>query len=115
MIPRLNLAVAAAAVCLAMAGAGFAQAPSDVLPDGPGKDVVVRVCTSCHEASQITYKPRTPEGWEYMIGRMMDAGAELTGEEQAAVQAYLVKNFGVTDAPAPGPAPAGGAAGPSGR
>ena len=51
---RPNLAlVATAALCLGTAGAVSAQGPNDVLPDGPGKDVVVRVCTGCHEAAQI--------------------------------------------------------------
>jgi hypothetical protein len=75
--------------------------------------VVVRACTSCHEASQITYKSRTPEAWEYVIGKMMDGGAELTAEEQDAVYAYLVKNFGPK--PAAADAPAGGGQGPRGR
>jgi cytochrome c5 len=104
MTPRLTMALAAALVLVA-AGAAVAQGPNDVLPDGPGKDVVVRVCTGCHEASQIAEKPRTPQDWEYVIGKMIDGGAELTAEEQDAVYAYLVKAF-PKPAPAPVPAPA---------
>lgn len=103
----------AAALCLGAAGAVFAQGPNDALPDGPGKDVVVRACTSCHEAFQITEKPRTPDAWEYVIGKMIDGGAELTPEEQDAVYAYLVKNFSAK--PATAPAPASGDKAPSGR
>jgi len=107
---RPNLAlVATAALCLGTAGAVSAQGPNDVLPDGPGKDVVVRVCTGCHEAAQIAEKPRTPEDWEYVIGKMIDGGAELTAPEQDAVYAYLVKAFPkapAAAAPAPtAPAP----------
>ena len=113
MTPRKHLAAAgaAAALCLGLAGAVLAEGPNDALPDGPGKDVVVRVCTSCHEASQITYKTRTPQDWEFVIGKMIDGGAELTGEEQDAVYAYLVKNFPAK----PADAPAGDAKTPPGR
>ena len=92
--PRLRLASAALALCLGAAGSGLAADPNEVLPDGPGKDVVVHVCTGCHEASQLTYKRRSSEDWDYMIGKMIDGGAELTAQEQDTVHAYLVKNFG---------------------
>jgi hypothetical protein len=91
---------AASALALA-AGAAFAQPAPDGLPDGPGKDVVVRVCTSCHDASTL-FQTRSPEAWQDMIGKMMNIGAELSADEQAAVYAYLVKNF---SAPPAAPAP----------
>jgi competence protein ComEA len=99
MAHRLHLAAAAAALSLALATAVLAQAPGDGLPDGPGKDVLLRACTACHEVSTVIGQPRTPEGWEAMIGSMINNGAELTGDEQAALQAYLVKNYGVKPPP----------------
>ena len=89
------IAALAAALILGAAGAVFAQAPGDGLPDGPGKAPLLRECTGCHDISTVTGAPRTAQGWETVIGSMMTNGAELTGEEQAAVQAYLVKNYGV--------------------
>jgi len=97
------LALAAAALVLGAAGRVGAQDPSQDLPDGPGRDLVVRACTSCHDASQITYKRRTPEDWDYVITKMMQGGAELTAQEQDAVLAYLVKTLGVAAAAAPAP------------
>ena len=104
---RLRLAGAAVVLCFGTAGAGLAADPNDLLPDSPGKDVVVRVCTSCHEAAEITYKRRTSQDWDYMIGKMIDGGAELTAAEQDTVHTYLVKNFG--------PKPTDDAKTPSGR
>jgi len=101
---RLPAAFAAAALALAAATAVLAQAPGDGLPDGPGKDLLLRACTSCHDLSPVTGTPRTPQGWERVIGSMMNNGAELTSDEQAQVQAYLVKNYGVKPDPGP-PAP----------
>jgi hypothetical protein len=111
----------AAAFVLATAGAVLAQAPAaapppDGLPDGPGKDVVARVCTACHEASTFTGRARTPQDWEFVIGRMIDGGAEMTGDEQEAVYAYLVKNYGKpAETPPPGAAPPGSVKTPPGR
>src|SRR5258707_9555008 len=93
MSPRTRFAAAAAALCLGWVGPVLAQAPEDPLPPGPGKDVVVRVCTSCHEASQFAFARYTPEEWDKEINKMASAGADMTAEEQVAIQAYLVKNF----------------------
>lgn len=89
---RLPLAAAVAAVCLA--GPVLAQPPADdPLPEAPGKDAVVRVCTACHDATQFAYARHTPEEWDMEITKMQSAGAEMTPEDQLAVSAYLSKNF----------------------
>jgi hypothetical protein len=106
MTARPLIAAAAAALLLGLAPSALAEDPNDVLPDGPGKDVVVRACTGCHEAFQISEKPRTPIAWELVIGKMIDGGAELTPEEQDTVYAYVVKHFGkpaAADEPPPAP------------
>lgn len=105
---RRYLAAAVAALALGvttavLAQAHIAQVPGDGLPEGPGKAELLRACASCHDLSTVTGTPRTPQGWETVIGAMMNNGAELTGDEQAAVQAYLVKNYGVKADAAPGP------------
>lgn len=108
MNPWISMAAAAAALCLGLGGPVLAQGSDDPLPDGPGKDVVVRVCTSCHDASQFAYARHTADEWDGEISKMLSAGAEMTAEEQVAVSAYLAKNFNSDPAPAsnPGPAPA---------
>lgn len=86
--------VAALSLALALAAPVLAQPTAvDPLPDGPGKDAVVRVCTACHEAAQFAYARHTPEEWDNEITRMQGAGAEMTPEDQAAVSAYLSRNF----------------------
>jgi|SRR5579859_1097848 len=104
---RLQLTVTAATLWLVTAATALAQGSNDVLPDGPGKDVIVRACTMCHDASQIVYRPRTPDDWTDLIGSMMDRGAQLTPQEQDSVFAYLVKNFGKTPQASPAPAAKG--------
>ncbi|HEY2358790.1 MAG TPA: cytochrome c [Phenylobacterium sp.] len=98
---QIPLAAATAALCLALSGPASAQPPEGLLPDSPGKDVVVRVCTSCHEAAQFAYAHHTPDEWDNEISKMLSAGAEMTAEEQVAISAYLSKNFGPKPQPAP--------------
>ena len=101
---RLPAYVTAGALVAVFGLSGAVLARSgDVLPDGPGKDVVVRVCTGCHEASPITRKRRNSEDWDYVISKMIDGGAELTSQEQDVVHAYLVANLGLPVVPGPAP------------
>jgi cytochrome c5 len=110
MNARILMAAAAAALCLGVVGPVLAQAPEDLLPAGPGKDVVVRVCTACHEAAQFAYARHTPEEWDNEIAKMQSAGAEMTAEEQLAISAYLAKNL-----PTPAPAAPSDPKAPPGR
>lgn len=88
---RLRIAGAAAALALCAVGPVLAQAPDDPLPPGPGKDVVMRVCTACHEAGQFAYARMTPQEWDSEIAKMQSAGAYMTTDEQLAISAYLAK------------------------
>ena len=97
-------AAAATALLLGLAPTALAADPNDALPDGPGKAELIGACTVCHDATTISGQARTPQGWENVIGQMINDGAELTSEQQALVYAYVVKNFGVKpDAAPPGP------------
>lgn len=103
-------AAAATALCLGAVGPVLAQAPDDPLPAGPGKDVVVRVCTACHDATQFAYARLTPDEWDSEVTKMQAAGAEMTAEEEVAITAYLAKNL-----PKPAPAAPTDTTAPSGR
>jgi hypothetical protein len=109
MNASIRIAAAAAALGLGLVGPVLAQAPDDPLPAGPGKDVVLRVCTVCHEAAQFAYARYTPAGWDSEIAKMQSAGAEMTADEQLAIAAYLARYLAPT-APAASGASQGGAA-----
>jgi competence protein ComEA len=64
------------------------------LPDGPGKEVVLKLCRDCHDLDTVTMENRTKEGWQKTIAKMGDRGAEGTDEQFEAVVTYLTKNFG---------------------
>ncbi len=96
-------------VCLcALVSACFAFAGAEDLrrlPDVPGKDTVVRVCTSCHGPGNFTKKRLNRDDWDDQVADMVERGAKATPEELAAVVNYLSANFGpdakvnVNDAP----------------
>jgi glucose dehydrogenase len=69
-----------------------AQGPP--LPAGPGRDVVVRMCTNCHGTAVFSKMRMAREGWEDEVASMVDKGAVGTKEEIRGVVDYMVKNFG---------------------
>lgn len=73
------------------------------LPDGPGKDVVLKICQDCHDLDTVTMDNRTRDGWKKTVDKMGERGAEGTDEQFEAVVNYLTKYFGrinVNKAPA---------------
>jgi DNA uptake protein ComE-like DNA-binding protein len=75
---------------LTCARIGYAQ---DTLPEGPGKEQVLRLCSTCHEAAKATSVKLTREGWIETIDRMKAFGAAGGDDEFAAVLEYLSTNF----------------------
>ncbi len=65
------------------------------LPEGPGKDAVVDVCTECHTADRIVAQRHTEEGWTAILRTMATNGARLQSDDTKSIVAYLVKNFGL--------------------
>lgn len=64
------------------------------LPDGPGKEQLQRVCSSCHELETVTAARRTKGGWQQTIEDMVDRGAEGSDEDMAAILSYLTTFYG---------------------
>ena len=63
------------------------------MPDGRGKDVVLNVCTMCHDLKRIKQGHRSPEEWMETLNSMLNEGAPLSDADYPAVLAYLAKNF----------------------
>ena len=64
------------------------------LPEGAGKETVMKVCTVCHDTFHFTSKRRTQEEWNKTVDLMATRGAQASDEEFDAIVAYLAKNFG---------------------
>jgi cytochrome c5 len=65
------------------------------IPDGRGKEIVLNICTMCHDLSRIKLGRRSSEEWEETLVSMLNEGAPLSDENFAIVHQYLSKDFGV--------------------
>jgi hypothetical protein len=76
-----------------------ASAHAQDLPDGAGKDLVMNVCTQCHDLARITSKNRTKEEWNDTVDKMAMRGAKASDEEFETIVTYLAKYFGKDQSP----------------
>ena len=57
-----------------------------------GQALVQERCTKCHSLGRVETKEWSEEQWTEVVERMVDRGAELSQEEQAAVIGFLVSD-----------------------
>jgi alcohol dehydrogenase (cytochrome c) len=87
--------VAGLTFCLSSASITHAQT---TLPDGPGRNVVERMCTTCHGVEQFTGMRMTKQHWSQTVDDMVTRGAQGSDEDITQVVSYLTENFGPRDA-----------------
>ena len=79
--------------------AGFAssfalgQAPVSQLPDGPNRETVQRICSSCHSVQMFLGRGMTREQWSGVVSNMIGRGAKISDEEFDQVVEYLGKTL----------------------
>jgi len=78
---------------LVMILASVLSAQKSALPDGPGKDVVQRVCAQCHAVEVFTVKGNTRDGWTQVVTEMVARGAQGSDDDFGTVVDYLTANF----------------------
>ena len=93
------VAVAAGEHLVAFALGGQAAFPSMLqaqtqLPDGKGRELVQRVCNSCHSVDLITTHRQTRDEWTGTVQRMAQHGASATDEQFQQIVDYLTDRFG---------------------
>ena len=67
------------------------------LPDAPGKETFLRVCSQCHSADIVIFYDRSEEQWSYTVHQMADNGANATDQEFEQVLDYLIKYVAIID------------------
>jgi competence protein ComEA len=67
--------------------------PYPQLPEGAGKQTVIRVCGKCHSPTNVIANGQNQQGWEDTITKMAGLGASASDEEYTQILDYLVKNF----------------------
>jgi competence protein ComEA len=63
------------------------------LPDGEGKQLVQKICSSCHGLETALADGYSEASWRKLVNTMISRGAEGTDEEFDLVVKYLAKNF----------------------
>jgi competence protein ComEA len=64
------------------------------LPDGAGKDTLLRVCSNCHDLSAVMALRLPRSGWQQVEEDMVGRGAVASDDELAQILSYLTENFG---------------------
>lgn len=93
---RTNVGAAATASPRS-ATAANTQASNDVLPPGPGRDTVQRLCSACHGVSTVTGARRTAADWTKVTADMLARGNVGNATDSEAVAGYLTAHFGRVD------------------
>lgn len=70
---------------------------SSVMPEGPGKQIILRECTACHLPDHFTKYRHTNEEWQAIVIRMGQRVHSATKEELDTVQNYLATNYPKVD------------------
>ena len=84
-----HVVVAGSVLCLAVVCAAWAQD----LPPGPGREIVQRACSNCHELQQVIAPRKTADQWAGTVDRMIANGAKLSDAEYDMVVDYLAAHF----------------------
>ncbi len=80
------------------------SAPAELFPPGPGREVMLRVCSECHSANVSAQRRMSAKEWNDLVQNMAGRGAVATDEEFDEISDYLTRSFprsGAQPAPAP--------------
>jgi competence protein ComEA len=89
-----------AACLIAACGLLSLRAQAAELPDGRGKDLILRACTGCHKPEEIAAYRFTKDEYHTIAYRMGDRGAQATRAELDIIADYLFENFPKIEDPA---------------
>jgi mono/diheme cytochrome c family protein len=62
-------------------------------PAGEGRELTIKVCSSCHDAELLAEQELDAEGWKNTVSQMAGMGATATEEQLEQITAYLIKAF----------------------
>jgi mono/diheme cytochrome c family protein len=63
------------------------------LPEGQGRDVMVRVCAQCHSPEIAAQQKLDAQGWKDLVNQMANNGANATDAEFDTIAKYLATSF----------------------
>ncbi|MGC4085974.1 MAG: hypothetical protein QM736_28555 [Vicinamibacterales bacterium] len=63
------------------------------LPQGDGRDVMIRVCSQCHDPEWVVDQGNDEAGWKAVVDQMAGNGAQATPAEFAQIVRYFTAKF----------------------
>jgi competence ComEA-like helix-hairpin-helix protein len=66
---------------------------ADDLPEGKGKDLILRACVGCHKAAEIAVYRFNRDEYREIVYRMGDRGAQASRAELDVIADYLFEHF----------------------
>jgi cytochrome c5 len=63
------------------------------LPEGPGKAIMLNICTQCHTLSRVKLRRGDRQSWDDLLSHMLNEGAPLSDEDYPVLLNYLARNF----------------------
>jgi cytochrome c5 len=69
------------------------QAALRTLPAGPGHELVLASCLTCHAATMITQQHKDTAGWNKTVTQMIAWGAPVAKDQEGPLVAYLVEHY----------------------
>lgn len=76
-----------------------AQLSAQTLPDGPGKQEVIKLCSSCHELGRSVSLRQDRDAWNGTLRKMIAMGTKGTDQEFDAALDYLAKTYPAGEIP----------------
>jgi hypothetical protein len=90
---RLLIGVVGAAIVVLSVRTVVAQIDPR-LPQGPNRELVARLCSGCHDLSNLyATSGRSRAGWDIKIDDMLLYGLKITPEQRALVLEYLATSL----------------------
>ena len=68
------------ALLLSLSAAPVLADDFKALPEGPGRDVMVRVCAQCHSPEIVATQSLDPDGWKALVDQMAARWAATDGD-----------------------------------
>ena len=86
----MNQLIACLAICAGMLSVPVKAAD---LPEGQGRDLILRACVGCHKAEEIGAYRFSKDEYHTIVLRMRDRGAQATPAELDIIADYLFEHF----------------------
>jgi competence protein ComEA len=66
---------------------------AQTLPDAPGKETFVMVCSLCHSPNAVIGKQGSKQWWQSKVTEMLQEETEVPESDVDTIVAYLAKSF----------------------